>query len=62
MVDRYDISSVDGTWDDNYYMAYSEFGEFVSHSDYKSLEDDYNILRRDYQAMMGKLKDIWVEG
>jgi len=37
-------------------------GDFVCYEDYEALENDYNILRRDYETMMQRLKDIWVEG
>lgn len=62
MVHKYDMHSKDGTWDDNYEMRAEQHGDYVTYDDYESLEIDYNILRRDYQSMMDKLKDIWREG
>ena len=68
-VQKYDMHSKDGTWDDNYEMRAEQHGDYVTYDDYESLENDYNILRREsllllekQQAMMDKLKDIWVEG
>lgn len=44
------------------HMEQSDCGDYVLYDDYEALVNDYNILRRDYQAMMDKLKDIWWEG
>lgn len=56
MIKRYDPN-----WCQSF-MEEDDRGNYVYADDYESLERDYNILLRDYQNMIGRLKDIWVEG
>lgn len=58
-VDRWDLERVDY---EDYCMVLCSSGDYVMFEEYEALENDYNILRRDYQDIMDKLKDIWVEG
>ena len=61
MVQKYDMHSKDGTWDDNYEMRAEQHGDYVTLDDYAALESDYNILRRDYQSLVDKLGALYKE-
>jgi len=58
-IDRYDPESND--YGDTYMLNCAD-GDWVPFAAYESLENDYNVLRREYAIMMEKIKAIWVEG
>lgn len=58
-VTRYDMERIDYEW---YKMEECPEGDYVTYEDYTALEDDYFVLRKDYQRLLDKIKDIWQEG
>jgi hypothetical protein len=50
-VNRYDYEDFD--------MVISEYGGYVKYEDYESLEEEWKILKRDYENLVEKIGDLY---
>lgn len=59
MVQKYDMHSKDGTWDDNYEMRAEQHGDYVTYDDYLKLSTDYYTLLNRYNHMAERIKEVF---